>query len=281
MLRGIGWRGSGSGRVATVAIEEIRIDGKRLEARWVGAPAADRPTIVLLHEALGSTGLWKDFPERLSAQTGCPVLAYSRQGHGHAEPLTAPRPLDYLEHEATIVLPAVLAHYGLERPILFGHSDGASIALIHAGSFPGVAAGLILEAPHVFVEELTIAGIEAATDAYRTTDLRQRLARHHQDVDRIFHAWSHTWLDTDYRAWNIEALLPQIRCPILVIQGEGDQYGTAIQLEAIARATPATRTVLMADCGHSPHRDQPAAVLDETAGFVAALLNGSASGPVR
>ena len=247
------------------------IDGMSLECRRVAGARAGAPTIVFLHEGLGSAGLWRDFPDALCARTGNAGLVFSRAGYGRSDPPPEPRAPDYLHREARIRLPALLAMLKITRPILFGHSDGASIALIHAASGHDVA-GTILEAPHVFVEDETLAGIRAAGDAWTTTDLPRRLARHHRDAARVFHDWHDLWLTPEFRGWNIEDLLPAIVAPTLVIQGEGDEYGTAAQLEAIARQTGGGCETLMLDrCGHSPHRDRRDTVLDAAARFMAAL----------
>ena len=247
------------------------IDGHRLETAWIAPARPDRPTIVMLHEGLGSVALWKDFPERLAAATGAGLLIYSRYGHGASTLLEGDRPVDYMHHEAEVVLPAMLEHFKIERPILFGHSDGGSIALIYAGFRPDGVAGLILEAPHVFVEDLTVASIAQVKELYRTADLAGRLRRYHHSVDQTFWGWNNIWLDPLFKLWNIEAYLPAIRCPILAIQGEDDEYGTRTQLDAIAAATPATEIVLLPACGHSPHRDQAAAVLERSTAFIAAI----------
>ncbi len=257
----------------TETIEQafIEIDGHRLETAWIPPARPGRRTIVMLHEGLGSVALWKDFPAALAARTGSGVLSYSRYGHGTSSLLEEKRPVDYMHREGEVVLPAVLAHFGIARPILFGHSDGGSIALIHAGHRPDAVAGLILEAPHVFVEDLTVASIAGVRDVYRTTDLSAKLGRYHQDVDRTFWGWNDIWLDPRFKLWNIEGHLPAIRCPILAIQGEDDEYGTRAQLDAIQAATPATEVVLLPRCGHSPHRDQSTAVLGRAADFIEEL----------
>jgi len=247
------------------------IDGRRLETAWIAPARAGLPTIVMLHEGLGSVALWKDFPERLADRTGCGMLIYSRYGHGASSLLEGDRPVDYMHREAEVVLPAVLRHFGIERPILFGHSDGGSIALIYAGFRPDDVAGLILEAPHVFVEDLTVASIARVKDLYRTTDLAGKLRRYHHSVDRTFWGWNDIWLDPRFKFWNIERSLPAIRCPILAIQGSDDEYGTRAQLDTIVAATPATEMVMLAACGHSPHRDQGAEVLERSATFIAAV----------
>jgi pimeloyl-ACP methyl ester carboxylesterase len=251
--------------------DEITIDGRRLELQRIPAAATGRPTIVMLHEGLGSVSLWRDFPAQVAARTGCAVLAYSRWGHGRSEVLSGKRPVGYMHREAEVVLPALLAALDIRQPILLGHSDGASIALIFAGLFPAVPRALILEAPHVFVEDVSIAGIAAAKEAFATTDLRHRLGRHHADPDATFRGWNDIWLDPAFRDWNIENALPAIRCPVLLIQGEDDEYGTPAQLDAIRAGTGTAEILLLPRCRHSPHRDQPAAVLDRISSFVAGL----------
>jgi len=259
----------------------IEIDGRRLETAWIAPARTDRPTIVMLHEGLGSIALWKDFPEQLARHTGCGVLSYSRYGHGASTVLDESRPVEYMHREGEVVLPAVLAHFGIRRPVLFGHSDGGSIALIHAGHRPDDVAALILEAPHVFVEDLTVTSIAGVKDVYRTTGLAAKLGRYHQDVDRTFWGWNDIWLDPRFKFWNIERYLPAIRCPILAIQGEDDEYGTRAQLHAIAAATPQTEIVLLPQCGHSPHRDQMAATLARSAAFIEEISRFAQSSPLR
>lgn len=253
--------------------------GHRLEYFWATPRVAGKPVIVFLHEGLGSAKLWRDFPARLGTATGCGVLVFSRYGYGASDVLTAKRDVDYMHREALEALPAVLAALGVEAPILVGHSDGASIALIHAGATAGGKArwpvrGLVLEAPHVFVEDLTIAGIEDAKVAYQTTDLPQRLGRHHADGDRTFWGWNDIWLDSRFRAWNIEEYLPHVGVPVLAIQGEDDEYGTRAQIDAVAAQAPGpVETLMLADCRHSPHRDQADAVLAAMAAFVRRLAD--------
>jgi pimeloyl-ACP methyl ester carboxylesterase len=254
----------------------IRIDGKRLETLWIapsqeGPSRQGRPTIVMLHEGLGSIALWKDFPERLAERTGCGVLAYSRYGHGASETLAERRPVEYLHREGEVVLPALLAALGIDRPVLLGHSDGASIALIYAGAVPDGPGALILEAPHVFVEELTVTSIARVKTAFETTDLGRKLGRFHADAATMFWGWNDIWLDPRFRAWNIEGYLQAIRCPTLAIQGEDDEYGTAEQLAAIHRQISHAEIMLLPHCGHSPHRDQAEATLEHMAAFIAAL----------
>jgi pimeloyl-ACP methyl ester carboxylesterase len=248
--------------------ELLNVDGRRIEYRFVNPDAADGADIVMLHEGLGSVSLWRDFPEQLAQATGCRVLVYSRLGHGRSAPLDAPRRVDYMHQEARIWLPAILLRLGIRRPFLFGHSDGASIALIHAADPNSAVSGIVALAPHVKVEEVSVRGISDVRTAYLETALRARLSRHHADVDAVFWGWNRIWLDPQFRDWNIENLLTSIRCPVLAIQGEDDEYGTMEQIASIARAVPHTRVLPLADCRHSPHRDQPQAVLAATREFM-------------
>lgn len=259
-------------------LAELSVDGKlvRLEHAWLNRGRGGAPVIVFLHEALGSVSMWRDFPQRLCDACGCRGLVYSRQGHGRSTPWPPGEgwPVGHLEREARDVLPAFLSAAGVDsKPWLFGHSAGASIALLHAAAFPETVAGAVLLAPQVFVEEATLAGIAAAKRNYEITDLRRRLARHHPDPDAVFRRWHERWLDPAFRGWSIEALLPAIRCPLLAIQGFGDEYATMAQLDRIKQRAPQTELLKLADCGHSPHRDQPQAVIDATA----ALIRGAAA----
>lgn len=246
------------------------VNGKRLETQ-VHRPAGAKTTMVMLHEGLGSVALWKDFPERVAAATGCGVLVYSRYGHGKSERLAEKRPVDFMHREAKVVLPELLLQLEIERPILLGHSDGASIALVYAGTWPERVRALILEAPHVFVEDLGIRSIAAIRKLYESSDLPRKLARYHDHVDETFRGWNDVWLDPQFRDWNIEEYLGPISCPTLVIQGETDEYGTLAQVEAIQRRVPATQSLILPRCGHSPHRDQPSLTLDAISRFVATL----------
>ena len=240
----------------------ITIDGCRLEYHWHGPPPSASPTIVFLHEGLGSITRWRDFPAALCARLGWGGLVYNRQGYGGSDPFRPPLPPRFMHHEALDVLPRVLDSFEISRPVLFGHSDGASIALIYCGSQPHSPAALIVEAPHVFVEPVTVASIAAVRDRYRSTDLRERLARHHgANVDTLFESWAATWLSDEFRDWNIETYLAAITCPTLVIQGANDEYGTARQVNAVANGVSGeVATVLLDACGHSPHIDQRDAV---------------------
>lgn len=248
---------------------EVLVDGKRLETLWIEPADKHRPTIVMLHEGLGSVALWKNFPQRLASRTGCGILVYSRYGHGNSDQLLEKRPVEFMHHEGEVVLPELLEKLNIQRPILLGHSDGGSIALIFASKYPGRPRALILEAPHVFVEDLSVASITEAKVTYLTTDLPRKLGRYHQHVDATFWGWNDIWLDPQFRSWNIEEYLPVIRCPILCIQGEEDEYGTIAQVKAIQARVPATEILMLPNCRHSPHRDQTDATLDCMAEFVA------------
>lgn len=254
--------------------ELVDIAGRRLECRWAAPAVAGRPVLVFLHEGLGCAAIWRDFPDRVAAATGCGALVYSRAGYGGSDPLPGPRPLSYLRDEGLEVLPALLARFALSDAVLIGHSDGGSIAVIGAGSAAGPAVrGAVLLAPHVFNEAFCIAGIRAAAAAYQTTDLRDRLARLHDDrVDAVFAGWRDVWLHPDYQQWNIEEYLPRIAAPLLVIQGRDDQYGTAAQHQAIARQSGGpVETLVLDDCGHVPHREQPDGTLAAIRRFVVSL----------
>jgi pimeloyl-ACP methyl ester carboxylesterase len=250
---------------------EVVADGKRLEAVAYGPPPDQARTIVMLHEGLGCIALWRDFPAKLAAATGHGVFAYSRAGYGGSDLVDLPRPLDYMGREAQFSLPAVFDAIGLERGILLGHSDGASIAAIYAGQHADERIkGLILMAPHVFTEEMGLASIAESRRAYETGDLRAKLAKYHAHVDSAFCGWNRAWLDPGFRAWNIEDTVGRWRVPALLIQGVDDQYGTLKQIRAIeARsAAPVTSLVLEA-CRHAPQIDQPEATLDAIVGFCA------------
>jgi pimeloyl-ACP methyl ester carboxylesterase len=248
--------------------------GHRLEYAWHGPPPAEAPTLVLLHEGLGCVSTWRDFPARLAEATGCGALVYSRAGYGASDPVPLPRPLRFMHDEAA-VLTEVLDAASVSEALLVGHSDGASIAIVHAGRErdPRVR-GLALLAPHVFCEDLTVRSIEAAAVAYERGDLRRALERHHgANVDVAFRGWNRAWLDSGFREWNLEEFLPGIRVPVLLVQGEQDEYGTLAQLDAIEAGCrgPVRRLVLRA-CGHAPHRDQPSATLEAVEAFVREVL---------
>ena len=234
----------------------VTVDGKRLET-LLYAPTGNKTTIVMLHEGLGSVSMWKDFPKQVAESTGCGVLAYSRYGHGKSERLAEKRSVEFMHHEAQVVLPELLEKFEIQAPILLGHSDGGSIAIIYAGTAARKPRALILEAPHVFVEDLSVNSIAKIREVYETTDLREKLWRYHDHVDETFWGWNDIWLDANFRSWNIEEHLKSIPCPALVIQGEQDEYGSLAQVEAIKVRVPRAETLVLPKCGHSPHRDQP------------------------
>ncbi len=268
--------------VESAGFVDIAVDGRpaRIEHRWLSPerPARhdgrDAPLVVFLHEGLGSVSMWRDFPQRLVDAAGCRGLVYSRPGYGRSTGRSADEPLapDFMHRQADRWLPALLAALGVDSaadpPWLFGHSDGGSIALRHAARFPDRVAGAVVLAPHILVEELSLSSIAKARDAYRDSDLRQRLARHHDAVDTAFRGWNDIWLDPAFRSWSIEDEIAAIRCPLLAVQGRDDEYGTLEQIRGIARRVPQTRLLELADCGHSPHRDQPGAVI-AAAAFIA------------
>ena len=241
-----------------------------LEVQWVGSADTALPVVVFLHEGLGSVAMWKDFPQQFCERHGLRGLVYSRYGYGNS----TPRPPDdhwqpdFMHRQAWEVLPALLSALEIERPWLFGHSDGGSIALLHAARFAENLRGVIVLAPHILVEDISVASIRLARDAYLSGDLRERLARYHADVDSAFWGWNDIWLDPAFRDWNIEAELAGIACPVLAVQGADDEYGTLEQIYGIARRAPQTRTLVLQQCGHSPHRDQPEALSREAGSFI-------------
>jgi pimeloyl-ACP methyl ester carboxylesterase len=246
----------------------------RIEWARVGVDDPDAPLLVFLHEGLGSVAMWRDFPARLCAAGGFRGLLWSRPGYGRSTPRApgerwAP---DFMHRQAADVMPRVLDGLGVdaarEPPWLFGHSDGGSIALLHAAAFPDRVAGAIVLAPHLFVEEVSVASIARAREDYLHGGLRGRLARFHDDVDSAFLGWNDVWLDPAFRAWNIEREVSAIRCPVLAVQGEDDAYGTMAQVEAIPRAVPGARVLALARCGHSPHRDRGDEVIAASVAFV-------------
>jgi pimeloyl-ACP methyl ester carboxylesterase len=252
-------------------VEALEVGGARLECRrWPGR----EPGLVLLHEGLGCVSMWRDFPERLQAASGNAVFAWSRRGYGGSSPAPAPWPVGYMHDEARHWLPQVLQATGFDEMVLVGHSDGASIAAIYAGEQPGPGLrGLVLMAPHFFVEDVSVASIARARVAYETGQLKSRLERHHgANVDGAFRGWNRVWLDPAFRGWDIQAVLPDIHLPTLVIQGADDEYGTLAQVEAAQAgiAAPVTTAVLPA-CGHAPHRDQPDATLAAISAFLSDL----------
>ena len=254
----------------------LAIGESRLEWRRVKGAAERGPTLVFLHEGLGCVKLWRGFPNALARRTGLGAFSYSRAGYGRSSAGKLPLPLDYHTGEALEVLPRVLAAAGIDRPVLIGHSDGGTIALIYAAGASCVAApppgAVVTRAAHVFVEDVTLAGIEAAREAFLTTDLPARLGLYHgENAEGAFWGWCDAWLSPAFREWNVEAVLPGVTCPVLAIQGEDDHYGTAAQVRAIAAgvAGPA-ESLMLAACGHAPHLEQPARTTEAISAFLQA-----------
>lgn len=250
------------------------LDGKRIEYRFLGPQPGEAPTIVMLHEGLGCVGMWGDFPERLQKATRCGVFVYSRFGYGQSSPCALPRPLDYMNDEANRVLPALLDMIGFRHGLLLGHSDGASISAIYAGSHQDHRiGGIVLIAPHFFTEDVSITSIAEAKKAYDAGDLRPRLAKWHADVDCAFRGWNDAWLDPGFRKWDITERLAFIRVPILIVQGEDDQYGTVKQLEVAEQECYCpVETALIKGAKHTPQREQLEVTLKTIADFVAHVL---------
>jgi len=249
----------------------FNIDGQQLEYSLLVPEPQTRLTLVFLHEGLGCVAMWKDFPRRVAEATGCQVLSYSRAGYGLSDPCSLPRPLTFMHDEGLRVLPKLLTQAKIEQAVLLGHSDGASIALINAGGVVDRRVlGLLLMAPHVFVEELTLSSIHKAKLAYETTDLRQKLERYHgANVECAFLGWNQAWLDPQFLNWNLEAYLARIAIPVLLIQGEQDNYGTLRQLEIIQATLPGgAEQIILPDCGHTPFRDRPTETLQAITGFL-------------
>jgi pimeloyl-ACP methyl ester carboxylesterase len=240
----------------------------RIEYERIGVAGASRPTLVFLHEGLGSVAMWRDFPDRVAHAVGCDAVVYSRYGYGNSDPLAEPRNARYMHDEALIALPEMLDGLHIDRPILIGHSDGGSIALIHAGAGARPVTAVVTLAAHVLVEDISVASIAQAKIAFETTDLRAKMSRHHADVDSAFGGWNRIWLAQEFRRWNIEEYLPRITCPVLAIQGVDDEYGTMEQMRRIGAAIPDVLLLELDECGHSPHRDQPDTVLASIRRFV-------------
>jgi pimeloyl-ACP methyl ester carboxylesterase len=272
--------GTGEGPVRRANLAETQ----GVETSWWGPAPAQAPTIVLLHEGLGCVALWRGFPAALADATGCGVVAYSRAGYGQSPPIPLPRPLTYMHDEARDTLPALLDEWRIERAILLGHSDGASIAAIYAGSRQDFRIqGLVLIAPHFFVEPFALVAIAAAKTAYETGDLRARLARHHRDVDVAFRGWNEAWLDPGFpAAFDLTPEIAHIRVPVLIVQGEADPYGTAEQPLTAAREAYCPVEILMVPgAKHAPHLETPEPVLAAIADFVHHLLAPSIAGRIR
>jgi pimeloyl-ACP methyl ester carboxylesterase len=261
----------------------LPIGAASLEYRFIGPAPDDAPTIVMLHEGLGSAGLWGDFPDKLQAATGAGVFVYSRAGYGASSPVKLPRPLDYMHVEALQVLPELLDTIGFRRGLLVGHSDGASIAAIYAGGTGDHRIrGVAMIAPHFVVEDISVASIAEIKQAYETSDLRTKLARWHNDVDNAFHGWNDAWLDAKFRDWDISDYLAYIRVPVAILQGADDQYGTLRQIEIAQQECycPVDVTIIPG-AGHSPHREAPEATLETIVEFARAILHTHESLPER
>ena len=236
-----------------------------LEYQWVGRSG---PTLVFLHEGLGSIRQWRDFPARVATATGCRALVYDRYGYGNSDVLREPRAgVEFMHDGALNELPELLENLNIDNPILIGHSDGASIALIYAGTYE--VRGVAVLAPHVYVEDDGLKSIREINATFETSGLPERLGKYHRNARKTFHLWADAWLDPAFRQWNIEEYLPRIHCPVLAIQGEEDEYGTMAQLDAIARQVKGPCELLkLPGCGHSPHKDQPEKVLGSLASFI-------------
>lgn len=243
-----------------------------IEYKWLNQAATDKPTIVFLHEGLGSISMWRDWPEQLCKELGCKGLVYSRYGYGQSTPRkeNEERSIEYLHHEVLEDMPKIFKELGIdkEKPVLFGHSDGGSIALLYAALWPENVAAIAIAAPHIYVEDITLDGIRDAKKIYETTDLSKRLGRHHIDPDSVFWSWNDTWLKPNFAKWNIEEEVKTIKCPILAIQGVDDEYGTLDQIFDIEKLNSNAVAVKIDDCGHSPHKDQPQVVINTVAEFL-------------
>ena len=255
---------------------DIHSDAGRLEAQWIGPGPDEAPTLVFLHEGLGCVALWRDFPARFSELIGWGALVFSRLGYGGSDPCPLPRAIDFMHHDGLTVLPEVLRQTGIGDYVLVGHSDGGSIALIHAGGIPGPGLkGVVTLAAHVFCEALTRQSIEAARKRYLNGDLKTRLAHYHGKNTRCaFRGWSDVWLHPHFRSWTIEPFLPAIRVPVLAIQGENDAYGSQAQIDAIRRnAGGAVDVAVIPGCGHAPHLEKTDAVLAAVSTFMTRRIN--------
>jgi pimeloyl-ACP methyl ester carboxylesterase len=251
----------------------LRIGDDDLEYRMIGPMPDAAPTIVMLHEGLGSAALWGDFPDRLQEATGAGVFVYSRAGYGASSPVALPRPIDYMHREALDVLPKLLAAIGFQRGILVGHSDGASISAIYAGGVQDHRIRAIaLIAPHFIVEDISVTSIAEIKTAYETTSLREKLARWHTHVDNAFYGWNGAWLDPEFRSWDISEYLAYVRVPLAIIQGAHDQYGTIRQVEIAREECYCPVDVTILEAGHSPHREAPGATLNAISDFANAVL---------
>jgi pimeloyl-ACP methyl ester carboxylesterase len=257
----------------SMEIERLALDDVQIEFARIPPARRRAPTLIFLHEGLGSLGLWRDVPAEIAARTGRGVLVYSRTGNGFSSPLRSPRTPRYMHDEALALLPTLLERLDIGDVVLIGHSDGASIALIFAAHYAARVRGVVVEAPHLFVEQRSIDGIAAAKQSFETTTLRERLARHHADVDRTFYGWNDIWLDPAFRDWSIETEVARIAAPVLAIQGASDEYGTLEQIDALARlAAGSVDRLVLAGCGHAPHRERAPLVVATIAQWIDAIL---------
>jgi pimeloyl-ACP methyl ester carboxylesterase len=253
----------------------LEIGARYLDLEYVRiAPDNPGPLLIFLHEGLGSVAMWRAFPQTLCEAVGCRGLVYSRAGYGRSSPFwsTPDWPIDFMHVEARELLPKFLAVVGVDSaadpPVLVGHSDGASIALIYASSSPTSVAGVVAMAPHIFVEPLTIEGIAKTRKDFLTSDLPARLGKYHDDIQELFWGWANVWLRPAFRGWDIERLLSGIQCPVLLIQGSGDKYGTMAQIDRVSSQVAESTAVKLSDCGHSPHVDQTALVIEAIGRFL-------------
>jgi pimeloyl-ACP methyl ester carboxylesterase len=249
----------------------LTVDNTRFEIRWLRQGKKNRPVLVFLHEGLGCVDMWKSFPEHLASQTGCDGFVFSRQGYGRSDPCPLPWKINFMHVQALKVLPKILGAAGIQDHMLIGHSDGGSIALIHAGSRHASfrLKGVITESAHVFCEPVTLSSIRAARQAYETDRLKEKLARYHgENTDNAFWGWNSAWLNPGFVHWDIQKYLPHIRVPLLALQGEEDPYGTPAQLAAIRKHVPDSITRIIRHCCHTPHQEQPEKVTASMAAFI-------------
>ena len=253
--------------------QSLSVDGVSLECASWGSPPDKAPTIILLHEGLGSVAMWKDFPKKLTEKTGFGVFAYSRAGYGQSDPVLMPRPVDYMQREAQNTLPPILDQIGFQRGILFGHSDGATIASSYAASVSDQRVrGLILMAPHFFTEAMGLDAISAAKSAYETGNLKERLAKYHKDVDMAFRGWKDVWLNSEFQDMNVADCIDYLRIPVLAVQGREDQYGSLAQINEIKdRIYSPLEIAILEQCGHAPHFEQSGKTLEVIKEFTATL----------
>lgn len=256
------------------SIHFVDVAGHRLEYVDIPAHQVHRPELIFLHEGLGSVSMWRDFPARVAAATGCRTIVYSRFGHGRSSPFPGPHTVRFMHNEGLNILPEFRDKLAIARPVLIGHSTGGPMAMIHAGAGKWEVAGLVVMAPLCFVEEFNLESIRNAKEIFGTTDMKQKLDRYHDDAEAVFWSWNDIWLNPEFKTWSIEAYLPGIRCPVLAILGEDDEYSTRRQTELIANQavnSPDIDLLYLADCRHSPHRDQPEVVLKAIVEFIDGL----------